>query len=75
MVLAENAALLSLGFVAGAIPALVAIAPALVERGGGLPLAVAAALLVALAATGLVVSALAVGFIRRMPLLASLRSE
>jgi hypothetical protein len=75
MVLAENAALLSLGFVAGAVPALVAIAPALVERGGGLPLALAAALLVALAATGLVVSALAVGFIRRMPLLASLRSE
>jgi hypothetical protein len=75
MVLAENAALVSLGFLAGAIPALVAIAPTLRERPGGPPLAVAAALLVALAATGLLVSAVAVAFVRRLPLLASLRSE
>ncbi|HSD27915.1 MAG TPA: ABC transporter permease, partial [Vicinamibacteria bacterium] len=75
MVLAENAALVGLGFLAGAIPALVAIAPTLLDRRGGLPLAVAAALLLALAATGLVVSWLAVAFIRRLPLVASLRSE
>ena len=75
MVLAENAALVGLGFLAGAVPALVAIAPMLLERRAGTPLGVVAALFLALAATAALVSGLAVAFIRRLPLLASLRSE
>jgi hypothetical protein len=75
MVLAENAALVGLGFLAGAVPALVAILPTILGGRGGVPLALAAGLLVALAATGALVSWLAVLFIRRLPLVASLRSE
>ena len=75
LVLAENAALVGLGFLAGAIPALVANAPMLIERRGGPPLSLVAGLLIALAATAALVSWLAVTFIRRLPLLASLRSE
>ena len=75
MVIAENAALVGLGFLAGAIPALVAIAPVLIERGGALPLALLGLLLVALAVTGALVSWLAVSFIQRLPLVASLRAE
>jgi hypothetical protein len=75
MVLAENAALVGLGFLSGAVPALVAIAPMLLERRAGAPLSVVAALVVALAVTAALVSWLAVAFIRRLPLLASLRSE
>jgi putative ABC transport system permease protein len=75
MVLAENALLLLLGLGTGAACALVAIAPALMERGGRVPVMALAALLVAVATAGLVVSALAVAAVNRMPLLASLRAE
>jgi hypothetical protein len=75
MVLAENAALVGLGFLAGAVPALVAIAPMLLDRRGTVPLLVVAGLLAALAVTFALVSWLAVAFVRRLPLLASLRSE
>jgi putative ABC transport system permease protein len=75
MVLAENAALVGLGFLAGAVPALVAIAPVLLERRGGLPLGLVGMLLLALAVTGAAVSWLAVSFIQRLPLVESLRSE
>ena len=75
MVLAENATLIGLGFLAGAIPALVAIAPVLLERRGALPLGLLGVLLLALAATGAVVSRLAVSFIQRLPLVESLRAE
>jgi ABC-type antimicrobial peptide transport system permease subunit len=75
MVLAENAALVGLGFLVGALPALVAIAPVLLGGRGGLPLGVVAALLLALAVTGAVVSWVAVSFIQRLPLVESLRSE
>jgi cell division protein FtsX len=75
MVLAENAALVGLGFLAGAIPAVVAIAPVFLERRGTLPLELVGILLLALAATGAVVSWLAVSFIQRLPLVESLRSE
>jgi hypothetical protein len=74
-VLAENAALVGLGFLAGAVPALVAIAPVLLERRGTLPLELVGGLLLALAATGAAVSWLAVSFIQRLPLVESLRSE
>jgi putative ABC transport system permease protein len=75
MTLAQNAALVGLGFLAGAGPALVAVAPMLLDRRGVLPLTLTLALLLALAATGLLVSWLAVAFVRRLPLVASLRSE
>lgn len=74
LVMAENAALVGLGFMAGAVPALVAIAPVLIERRGGVPLALLAALLVALAITGALVSWVAVSFIRRLALVESLHS-
>jgi hypothetical protein len=75
MVLAENAALAGLGFLAGAVPALVAIAPVLLERRGTVPLGLVAVLLLALAATSGLVTWLAVAFIRRLPLVESLRAE
>lgn len=75
LVLAENALLLGLGLLAGLVPALVATAPALQQRAGGTPLATIASLAVALVTVGAVVSVAAVAAIRRLPLLASLRSE
>jgi putative ABC transport system permease protein len=76
MVVAENAVLLGGGLAAGVICALLAIAPAAVERGGRLPLTTGGALLVfALLVTGLLSSVLAAKAVTRGPLLASLRSE
>ena len=74
MVVAENATLVGLGFLAGAVPALVAIAPVLLERRGAVPLALLAGLLAAIGLTGALVSWLAVSFIRRLPLVESLHS-
>ena len=75
MVLSENALLLGLGLIVGAGAALVAIMPALVERGGGAPLLTLLVLVLAVAVTGLLASWFAVAVIARLPLLASLRSE
>jgi hypothetical protein len=75
MVLSENALLLGLGLLAGLLPALVAILPALRERGGGVPLAAVGGLVAALAVVGLCTTLAAVAVVRRLPLLASLRSE
>ncbi len=76
MVIAENALLLGGGLLAGAVCALLAIAPAAAERGSRLPLTTGGALLLfALLVTGLLSSALAAKAITRAPLLASLRSE
>jgi putative ABC transport system permease protein len=75
MVFAENTALVGLGFLAGAVPALVAVLPMIVDRRGAVPLVLVGGLLVALAITGALVTWLAVRFIGRLPLLASLRSE
>jgi hypothetical protein len=75
MVLSENALLLGLGLLAGLVPALVAILPALRERGGGLPLLAVGGLVAALALVGLATTLAAVAVMRRLPLLASLRSE
>ncbi len=74
MVLAENVVLVGLGFLAGAVPALVAIAPVLLERRGAVPLALLASLLVAIVVTGALVSWLAVSYIRRLPLVESLHA-
>jgi ABC-type antimicrobial peptide transport system permease subunit len=75
MVLAENGVLLGLGLGIGVGAALLAILPALLERGGGAPLGTVAALVSAVAVTGILVSGLAVAVIVRLPLVASLRSE
>ena len=75
MVLSENTLLLGLGLLTGAGAALVAIAPAFAERGGGAPLLTLLGLVLAVAVTGLFVSWFAVAVIARLPLLASLRSE
>ena len=75
MALVQNGALVGLGFLAGAVPALLAVLPTLLDRRGTVPLALVAVLLLALAATSLLVSWLAVAFVRRLPLVASLRSE
>jgi ABC-type antimicrobial peptide transport system permease subunit len=75
MVAAENVLILVLGLGSGTLSALLAIAPAVLERGGQLPVADLAGLLVAVLGTGLLVSWLAVGAVNRLPLLESLRAE
>jgi ABC-type antimicrobial peptide transport system permease subunit len=75
MVLAENALLLGLGLGAGVVPAAVAIAPALAERGGSVPALTLGGLVAAVVLVGLGTTFVAVAAIRRLPLLASLRSE
>jgi hypothetical protein len=75
MVVAENALLLALGLGTGVACAAVAIAPAVLDRGGTFPAASLAALLLAVALAGLLVSRAAVALMHRSPLLAALRSE
>jgi hypothetical protein len=76
MAIAENALLLGAGLAAGTLSAALAIAPAVVERGGRVPLTSGGALLLfAVFATGLLSSFVATGAAVRGPLLASLRSE
>ena len=75
MVLAENALLLALGLGTGTACALVAIAPAVLERGGTFPVVALGVLLVTVAVVGLLVSRAAVSLMHRAPLLAALRSE
>jgi ABC-type lipoprotein release transport system permease subunit len=73
--MSENARLLGLGLIAGLVPALLAIAPAVRQRGATAPLFTGIVLVVALFLVSAVVSSAAVAMIRRLPLLASLRSE
>jgi ABC-type antimicrobial peptide transport system permease subunit len=75
MLLAENAALLGLGVGAGLVAAVVAVVPAVIQRGGVLPVGAIAAVAAAVVVTGLATSILAAGVVRRSPLLAALRSE
>lgn len=75
MVLVENGLLLFGGLAAGTVCALVAIAPAWIERGGQFPVASLGALLLAVAAAGLASSLVATVVAVRSPLLAALRSE
>ena len=75
MVLAENALLLFAGLAAGAGCAIVAIAPAWLERGGGVPLVSLGALLLAVVATGFAASLAATIAAVRAPLLGALRTE
>jgi hypothetical protein len=53
----------------------VAVQPALARQGGGVPLALIAGVLVAVAASGAVATAVATAVAARLPLVASLKSE
>ena len=75
MVLAENAFLLLTGVMVGTACALVAIAPAWWERGGGVPVISLAALLAVVVVTGLAASLAATVVVFRSPLLQALRTE
>ena len=76
MVAAENTLLLAGGLVAGAVCAGLAIAPAVAERGGRVPLTSGVALLLfAVFVTGLLSSIVATRVATRTPLLEALRSE
>ena len=76
MIVAENALLLAGGLLTGAICAGLAIAPAVAERGGRVPLSSAGGLLLfAVFITGLLSSVVAMRAATRAPLLSSLRSE
>ena len=75
MVLSENAVMLFWGLAIGTLCALVAIAPALVSRGGAISLPSLVLLLLAVLASGVIASLLAVAASVRSPLLESLRAE
>ncbi len=75
MVLVENGLLLFGGLGAGTVCALIAIAPAWLERGGQFPVASLGGLLLAVAIAGLLSSLAATVVAVRSPLLAALRSE
>ena len=75
MVLVENGLLLFGGLGVGTVCALVAIAPAWIERGGQFPVMSLGGLLLAVAGAGLVSSLAATVVAVRSPLLPALRSE
>ena len=75
IVLSENAVMLVWGLTIGTFSALVAIAPALVARGGGFSLLSLLLLLLAVLVSGALASLLAVAVSVRSPLLEALRSE
>jgi hypothetical protein len=75
MVLAENVFLLLMGLATGAVCAVLATAPAVLARGGHVPLASLAVLLALVAATGIVSSSMATAVALRSPLLDALKSE
>jgi hypothetical protein len=76
MIVAENALLLVAGVATGAVCAALAVAPALLGRGGaGSSHATLALLLVAVVAAGLLASLAATSAALRAPLLRSLRAE
>ena len=75
IVIAENALLLSGGLVAGALSALLAIAPPLLTRGSQLPVLSLGSMLLPVLVTGLAASVLATIAALRSPLLPALRAE
>jgi len=75
MIVAENALLLLCGVSTGTLAALVAIAPAVAERGGHAPVFALAVLLLTVVAAGLAASLLATLAALRSPLIPALRSE
>lgn len=75
VILLETAAVLAAGLLAGALCALLAVAPALVQRGSGIPVAAVAGMLILILAGGLVAAWVAARAALRGPLVAALRSE
>jgi putative ABC transport system permease protein len=76
LIASENVVLLGWGLVVGAVSALVAIAPAALERGARLPITAGGwLLLLAVVAAGLISSVIATRAALRMPLVGALRSE
>jgi len=76
IIASENVVLLGWGLVVGAVSALVAIAPAALERGARLPMTAGGwLLLLAVVAAGLISSLIATRAALRMPLVGALRSE
>jgi ABC-type antimicrobial peptide transport system permease subunit len=76
IIVSENAVLLGCGLIVGAVSALVAIAPAAIERGARLPLGPGGwLLLLAVLAAGLLSSLIATRAAVRAPLVGSLKSE
>jgi ABC-type antimicrobial peptide transport system permease subunit len=76
MAAAENALLLTGGLVAGSLCAAIAIAPAVAERGGRMPLTAAGGLLIfAVLVVGLLSSLVATRLVMRAPVVESLKSE
>ena len=75
MIVAENALLLSCGLLTGVVCALIAIAPAMLARGGQVSVVSLAVLLLAVLVTGLAASLGAVAAATRAPLLPALRTE
>jgi putative ABC transport system permease protein len=76
IIASENVVLLGWGVAVGTVSALVAIAPAALERGARLPIGGAGwLLLLAVVAAGLISSVIATRAALRMPLVGSLRSE
>jgi hypothetical protein len=75
MVVAENVLLLAGGLIVGTVCALLAIAPMFLDRGGRLPAATLAVLLLGVLATGLLASLGATAVALRSPLLSALRTE
>jgi len=75
MVIAENALLLVSGLFTGAVCALLAIAPVVLNRGGRLPGMFLMLLLAGVLAAGLITSLVATAVALRSPLLPALRAE
>jgi putative ABC transport system permease protein len=75
IVIAENAFLLGCGLVTGVFCAILAIIPALIARSGGPSVASLGLLILAVLATGLAASVIAVRAVVRSPLIPALRSE
>jgi putative ABC transport system permease protein len=74
MVVAENLGLIAAGLGIGVVAALLSIAPVIIARGGRPP-ALSMVWLLAVAVAGLLAALVATRAVRRLPLLASLRSE
>ncbi len=75
MILAENGLLLGLGLITGGAAAAVAIAPALLTRGGSLGQGSLVELLLAVVVSGVVSSLVAVVLLLRAPLISELRAD
>ncbi len=75
MVLAENLLLLVLGLTIGTATALLAVLPVLRARPGVVPITSLGALVLTVLVVGIAASRVGVVILRRLPLLASLRSE